>query len=145
MNIRSTLATSIIMELLMLPLIIFPVVLIIFIINGITIIYMIYKLFSKNKNKVDLEQKLNQKDYEEISNIVNLSNIDKQVEKYFYYKNTQSNFLNTLLDNFTEEHRKEFIEEIVSYCRKQLSNTQINFEERNYTIIILSLATRYKK
>ena len=106
---------------------------------------MIYKLFSKNKNKVDLEQKLNQKDYEEISNIVNLSNIDKQVEKYFYYKNTQSNFLNTLLDNFTEEHRKEFIEEIVSYCRKQLSNTQINFEERNYTIIILSLATRYKK
>ena len=143
MNIRSTLATSIIMELLMLPLITFPVVLIIFIINGITIIYIIYKLFSKNK--VDLEQKLNQKDYEEINNILNLSNIDKQVEKYFYYKNTQSNFLNTLLDNFTEEHRKEFIEEIVSYCRKKLSNTQINFEERNYTIIILSLATRYKK
>lgn len=127
----------------MLPLITFPVVLIIFIINGITIIYIIYKLFSKNK--VDLEQKLNQKDYEEINNILNLSNIDKQVEKYFYYKNTQSNFLNTLLDNFTEEHRKEFIEEIVSYCRKKLSNTQINFEERNYTIIILSLATRYKK
>lgn len=145
MNIRSTLATSIIMELLMLPLIIFPVVLIIFIINGITIIYIIYKLFSKNKNKVDLEQKLIQKDYEEINNIVNLSNIDKQVEKYFYYKNTQNNFLNTLLDNFTEEYRKEFIEEIVSYCRKQLSNTQINFAERNYTITILSLATRYKK
>ena len=156
MNVNTCLVIEIIMEILCLPLISQPFILIIFIINGTFIIRDIVFLFSKSENeeliiedkKEDKKEDITNKftiDYNKtIKEITQTLDINEQVIIFFNNFNLDLNFLNQLLQKFTEEHKKEFIEKLISYCHKELSNSQIDFETRNYIIAMLSLAIKHK-
>lgn len=142
MNVSFNLVISIILEILFIPFLTNTLILIFFIINMFFITNNLIFLFSKNKEKnIVLNEKYTFDDFKEI---LQINDINKQVDVFFKNFNLDVNFLNKLLENFTEEHRIEFIETLIFYCRNKLSNNQLDFLEKQYTITTLSLAIKYK-
>lgn len=144
MNINHNFVIEIILEILLFPFIRIPLVLIFFIINTIFLIKNAYFLFSKSNENIILQDKT--VDYKQnIENIMQISNVNHMVEKFFNDFNLDIIFLNQLLDNFNEKQKNEFIKTLKQYCHTQLSNTEIDIDKKNQAISILTIITKYKE
>lgn len=143
MNVNYTLAIQLFLEIIMLPFFAIPFVLVVLIINGISIVNKICILFSKSKEEIILEDNTT-KDNFAINEILQITDTAKQVDKFFKHFDFDINFLHKLLENFTEEQKKKFLDKLIESCREKLSDENNDNETKQNAMITLSLAIKYK-